>query len=137
MIGIGITRLVNILNDNGLKQIVNEFTRITQSCTTLIDYIITNMGNITTRTIEDIKIEDHKSIDTLIEVGSECHAPEDKECCLFRYNRNRFKSKLGSMLEFEEMDDINEYVGKFDWCLDNTVEHFTLGSRLNREKRNK
>ena len=25
------------------------------------------------------------------------------------------------MLEFEEMDDLNEYVGKFDWCLDNTV----------------
>ena len=40
------------------------------------------------------------------------------------------------MLEFEEMDDLNEYVGKFDWCLDNTVEHFTVKSRINREKRN-
>ena len=40
------------------------------------------------------------------------------------------------MLEFEEMDDVNDDVGKFDWCLDNTVEHFTVRSRINREKRN-
>ena len=33
------TRLVNILNDNGLKQIVNAFTRIIQSSKTLVDYI--------------------------------------------------------------------------------------------------
>ena len=58
------------------------------------------------------------------------------ECCVFRYNRNRFRSKLGSILEFEEMDDVNEYVGKFDWCLDNTVKHFTVRLRINREKRN-
>ena len=38
------TRLTSILNDNGLKQIVNEFTKITLSSKTLIDYIITNMG---------------------------------------------------------------------------------------------
>ena len=40
------------------------------------------------------------------------------------------------MLEFEKMDDLNVYVGKFDWCFDNTVEHFTVRSRVNREKRN-
>ena len=57
------TRLVSILNDNGLKQIVNEFTRITQCSKTFIDYIITNMGYITARTNVDNKIEDHQSID--------------------------------------------------------------------------
>ena len=58
------------------------------------------MGNITARTNMNNKITDHESIDILIEVGNECHAPEDKKCCVFRYNRNKFRSKLGSMLEF-------------------------------------
>ena len=43
------TRLVSILNDNGLKQIVNEFTWITQGSKPLIDYIITNTENITVK----------------------------------------------------------------------------------------
>ena len=64
----------------GLKQIVNEFTRITQISKTLIDYIISNMDNITATTNVDYKIADHESIDILIEVGNECHAPENKEC---------------------------------------------------------
>ena len=108
------TRLVSILDDNGLKQIVNEFTRITQ---TSIDYRLyyCQYG----------QNYSHEWIDILIEVGNECHAPENKECC-----------KLGSMVEFKEMDDLDEYVGKFDWCLDNTVKHFTVRSRINREKRN-
>ena len=92
------TRLVSILNDNGLKQIVNEFTKITQSSKTLIDYIITNMGNITARTNVDNKTADHESIDILIEVGNECHVRENEESCVLRYNRNRFRSKLGSMI---------------------------------------
>ena len=33
-----------------------------------------------------------------------------------------------------EIDDLNEYVNKFVLCLDNTVEHFTIRSRVNREK---
>ena len=94
------------------------------------------MDNITARTNVDNKIADHESIDILIEVRKECHAPANKECCVFRYNRNRFRSKLGSMLEFEEMDDLNEHVDKFDWCLQITVEHFIVGSRINREKWN-
>ena len=40
------------------------------------------------------------------------------------------------MLEVREMVDLNEYVGKFDWCLVNCVEHFTVRLRINREKRN-
>ena len=58
------------------------------------------MGNITARTNVDNKIADYESIDILIEVGNECHAPENKECCVFGYNRNRFRRKLASMLEF-------------------------------------
>ena len=34
------------------------------------------------------------------------------------------------------MDDLNEHVDKFDWCLQITVEHFIVGSRINREKWN-
>ena len=89
------TRLLNILNDNSLKQIENEFTRITHNSKTLIDYIIINMGHITARTNVDNKIADHESIDILTEVGNECHEPVNKECCVFRYNRNKFRSKLG------------------------------------------
>ena len=34
------------------------------------------------------------------------------------------------------MVDLKKYVGKFDWCFDNTVEHFIVRSRINREKMN-
>ena len=56
------TRLVTVSNENALKQIVNEFTRITQSSETLIDYIITNTKNITARINVDNKIADHEPI---------------------------------------------------------------------------
>ena len=39
------------------------------------------------------------------------------------------------MLEFEEMDNSNEYVGKLDLCLNTTEEHFTVRSSINREKK--
>ena len=76
---------------------MNEFTRITQSSKTLINYIITNMRNITGRTNVGNKVADYKSIDILIEVGNKYNLSEDKKCCIFRYNRNRFRSKLGSI----------------------------------------
>ena len=104
----------------------NEFTKITQTSKTLIDYIITNTENIAAKAIVDNKIPDHELIDILIEVRNECQVPKNKECCVFIYNKNRFRRKLGSMLEFEEIDDLNEYVGKFDLCFDNMVEHFTV-----------
>ena len=43
-----------LLDDNGLKQVIGEFTRITQSLKTLIDFIITENNNIN-------KILDHYS----------------------------------------------------------------------------
>ena len=69
-----------MLNDNGLKQIVKEFTKITQSSKTFIDYIITKMVNITATTNVDNKIADHESIDILKEVSADFYTPEDKEC---------------------------------------------------------
>ena len=60
---------------------------------------------------------------------------QNNKCCFFRCNRNRFIIKFGSMLEFQEMDSLNAYMGKLDWCLDNTQEHFTVRLRKNREKR--
>ena len=73
-------------------------------------YIVTNKGNITVRIKVGNKKADHVLSDILIEVGDECHPPDNKDCSVFRYNRNGFISKLGSMLECEKMDDINEYV---------------------------
>ena len=105
-------RLVSILNENGLKLKVNEFTMITQNSktlhnwplqtfsqgyglasstgmnkNTLIDYIITKMENITAKVNVYNKVAEHEPNDVLIEVQNECCVPKNGKCCVFGYNK--------------------------------------------------
>ena len=55
-------RIKNTLTDNGLKQIINECTRVTKISSTIIDYIITNNYKIKCTYSKDNKISDHEVI---------------------------------------------------------------------------
>lgn len=61
-------RLGNILTDNGLRQLVNKPTRVTQETSTLIDLCVTNMNSNLIKcevSIED-QITDHRNIEVNI-----------------------------------------------------------------------
>ena len=63
------SKLESLLNDNGLKRIMKEFTRITKNSKTLIDYIITNNEILSAKNNTNNKITDHECIDIFIENG--------------------------------------------------------------------
>ena len=52
-------RLKCAFNDKRLKEIVNDYTRVTASPKTIIDYPITNNTNLTTNNNISNKITDH------------------------------------------------------------------------------
>lgn len=55
-------RLHNSINDNGLTQMINKFTRITDESNTLVDYCITNMNNLRVEIKPELNISDHECI---------------------------------------------------------------------------
>lgn len=55
-------RLHNSINDNGLTQMIDKFTRITDESNTLVDYCITNMNNLRVEIKPELNISDHECI---------------------------------------------------------------------------
>lgn len=56
-------RIVELFEFFGLSQLVTEYTRVTQSSSTLIDYLVTNKKNFVKHEISDsLKVSDHSSI---------------------------------------------------------------------------
>lgn len=86
--------LENIICDNGLKQIVNECTRITKDSKTLIDYVLVNdFYNISAKIEKSLKISDHESI--LINIlTNDNPVPEVKKIKYVKYNKNEFANKI-------------------------------------------
>lgn len=76
------------LNENGIRQIVNNFTRVTQNTRTIIDYVIKYSNKISVHNIYTNKISGHEIIDIVIE--SEHN--DDTESCvkeveIFKYDK--------------------------------------------------
>lgn len=58
------TKCKNIIKNNGLKQIVTDYTRVTNRSKTLIDYIVTNnTSNIECLVLQTPKISDHSIVE--------------------------------------------------------------------------
>lgn len=51
-----------ILNDNCMKQLVNNHTRITERSETLIDYCVSNLNNLNVEVKSEFNISDHECI---------------------------------------------------------------------------
>lgn len=58
--------LYNVINDNGLKQLINEPTRVTKDSATLIDLCITNVKHANALVVSDDQISDHKILNVSI-----------------------------------------------------------------------
>ena len=101
------SKLESILNDNGLKKIMREFIRITKNSKTLIDYIITNNEMVSAKNNINNKITDLECIDIFIENGNG-RKIQNTEMDIFKYNKDRFDNELSAIIEFNEIDKINE-----------------------------
>ena len=55
-----------VINDNGLKQSIKYYTRVTKDSKTIIDYVTTNVKNITSNISSTNKISDHELIEIRI-----------------------------------------------------------------------
>ena len=76
------SKLESILNDNGQKQIMKEFPRITKNSKTLIDYIVTNN-----------EMVDHEYIASSIDNGNG-RKIQNTEMDIFNNNKDRFNNGL-------------------------------------------
>lgn len=131
------SKLESILNDNGLKHIMNEYTRITANSKTLIDYIITNKEGITAKNNINNKIADHESIDILVECETKQQYDHAKEISIFKYDKNKFKNELSAILRCDEIDELNEYVQNFDDCVEKVIKKFTFKKKISEKGCNK
>ncbi|XP_037822581.1 serine protease/ABC transporter B family protein tagA-like [Lucilia sericata] len=117
-------KIENIINDNGLNQIVNKYTRVTNRSNTLIDYVLTNSDNVSIENSANNNIADHETLIVNIKTkyDKETHN-ETKE--IFNYKKNLFYSYLSEIIATNLCDDINETASNLDKCFEETVNKFT------------
>ena len=84
----------NTLNDNGLKQIVNECIRAIRNLSTIIGYVITNNYKIKCTNSKDNKISDHEVINIDLERSIENILRTTKTIKIFKYDKNIINNVL-------------------------------------------
>ena len=52
------------------------------------------------------------------------------EMDIFKYNKDRFNNELSAIIEFNEIDNINEYVFNFDISFERTIEKFIVKRKV-------
>lgn len=129
-------KLERMFNDNGFKQIINEYTRVTKSSNTIIDYVITNTKKVSAKISTNNKISDHEVID--IEIKNQNYKiPElhEEKVNIFKYNKTRFRNHLSSLIEVENnsQKDINERVVAMDEAFEQTIEKLTYKKKINNQ----
>lgn len=128
-------KIERLLNDNGLRQIVKEFTRVTDTTRTIIDYVITNNKyKISAQNCKKNKISDHEIIQIFLKVEKN-NNKEDKNISedKFRYNKIMFTEQLKTVMKYEENVDVSQNVAVFDKCLEDTIRKFTSKTLVNRQ----
>lgn len=125
-------RLECAFNDNGLKQIVNDYTRITENTKTIIDYVITNSENVSAANNSLNKIADHEAIDIKVKTRTKNQDEiSKKEIEIFKYNKTLFNQEISAILKNNENDDLNITVDNFDSAIENTIKKFTNKKTIN------
>lgn len=83
--------LNNVINDNGMKQIINEPTRVNNNSSTLIDLCITNINRISAKVSIDDQISDHRIIQIEIEGQIMTNKIENKRIKIWQnYSAKKF-----------------------------------------------
>lgn len=126
--------MMKFISDQGLKQIVDKPTRITENSKTLIDYVILDLDNMDVSVNLDPvkKVSDHETICIKIQVRETPKAIK-KSIKLLKYNRSVFNELLQSV-NFEDMfanSDINSVSLEFKEKLIKCVDSLTYCKVIN------
>jgi exonuclease III len=95
-------RLRNIINENCLKQLVSDYTRISPCSKTLIDLILSNDVFLPVGIAENFKVSDHETLVARLQINK---VEENVTIVTSRSTVNYSESKL------------NECLGKLDWTV--------------------
>ena len=102
-------RIKSIIEDNGLGQVVNEYTRVPKNSSTIIDYVITNNYKITLENCRTNKISNHEVINiSLARMGN--MNKEVNTIRVFRYNNHTFNVMLKDIIKYDDSKDVDQNV---------------------------
>lgn len=123
--------LKGIICDSGLKQIVNDCTRITKDSKSLIDYVVVNDSyNISAKVDNKLKISDHETVVINIKERSRINR-ENKIIKYVKYNKNKFRSKIvRSDIMTTYFLDCNKKANMFSNSLRNIINDFVITTTI-------
>lgn len=118
----------NIIMDNGFRQQISDFTRITQASKTVIDYVITNMYNVSTTINNKIKISDHETIQIEVKHRHPILKSNDQIIEVFKYNHSDFENELKKrkINSVNYINDINESANEIDRKVKEVMNKFKI-----------
>lgn len=87
-------RIYESILDISFKQIVAEPTRITETSSTLIDYVITNSEKVNVKGNKEFKISDHESLEINIETSCEDREYNKRVIKLLAFKEDVFRREL-------------------------------------------
>lgn len=116
-------RVKNIVLLNGCKQIVNEYTRITERSKTLIDYVISNDSEWNVIISSENKISDHESIILRKDIRCDEKVQKVKIKCWKNYNSAKLSNKLSFEISWNDLAiaDINNKAKMINSALKKSV----------------
>lgn len=115
-----VQRLKNICCDNGMKQLVENPTRVEKNSATLIDLFITNINrrNVSCKVLIDDQITDHSIIEAIIEGKIEKVKPKIRETTVWNnYDRSSLWQSLENDIQQWDRVQIYSVDDKMDWLL--------------------
>lgn len=112
------------MHDNGLRQIVNQFTRITNLSKTIIDYVITNSYKVSVEMNSALNVSDHEVINIMIKCDKK-KTKCNKQVEIFKYMPGPFNRELNAILKYDGGKDINDNAKYLDSCYEETVRKFS------------
>jgi hypothetical protein len=110
-------KLLNIIHENGLNQLVNENTRINKNSESIIDLIVTNDIYLPVEVSDNFKISDHETIKILFSTNTQNDIIKPTYTKNYRNTKNYSSQKLCEELLKQDWntfeDDININANKF------------------------
>lgn len=133
-------KLNSTINENGMRQIMNENTRITRKTSTLIDLIITNTNTIKCKIEDNDKISDHSTIHIISNNKINKKEHIEKRMILHNYTKENFKNELRNKFWSFILDEnlsVSKKAEKFTENLTQSINVFKKEILIRNKENNK
>lgn len=129
-------KMQDIFQYNLFKQIVNDYTRITETSKTLIDWVVSNFHeNIEISIDDDAKLSDHETlyVNVCLDKNLKHYNKTTKVRKIIKYNKNRFRARIcgNDIMTTYYYIDCNLKAEKFSSNLHKIVNEFVVQKNFN------